>query len=68
MAIKTNGISARRFARAIRVSEFTGGRYRRREQTPRPSVMVRIYRATQGPVTPNDFYDLPEIEARETAA
>ena len=34
---------------------------------PRPDKMRRIFLATGGQVAPNDFYDLPELPAREAA-
>lgn len=49
-------------------------RYRSGEQLPTRAVMQRIYRWTNGAVTPNDFYDLPGStvpaarEARHVAA
>jgi len=30
-------------------------------QTPRRHWMLKIYRLTRGAVTPNDFYDLPDL-------
>lgn len=38
---------------------------------PRRAIMARIYLATRGQVTPNDFYDLPALpgpEPQEEAA
>lgn len=42
-------------------------RYAAGAQIPRPSLMREIFRATGGQVTPNDFYDLPDIGADQPA-
>lgn len=34
-------------------------------QIPDRGLMVRIYRETRGAVTPNDFYDLPDLDTAE---
>ncbi len=34
------------------------------KRIPRPDQMKRIYNWSHGVVTPNDFYDLPDDEAR----
>jgi transcriptional regulator with XRE-family HTH domain len=46
------------FARRIRVKPPTVCRYVKGERIPEPDVMRRIYAATDGNVTANDFMDL----------
>ena len=50
------GISDEAFARLIRVSPASVSRYKRFLRVPRPKIMARIESATQGRVTPADFY------------
>lgn len=38
-------------------------RWERKIYRPQPPEMIAIYRVTGGQVTPNDFYDLPDLEA-----
>ncbi|MEM1353895.1 MAG: helix-turn-helix transcriptional regulator [Planctomycetota bacterium] len=47
------------FARQIGVGRMSVHRYISGERFPRPDVLERIYEATQGQVTPNDFLTLP---------
>ena len=35
-------------------------------RVPRPDIMIAIYRATAGKVQPNDFYELPALNAKKT--
>lgn len=60
------------FAERIGVSKESARRYRNGERIPERDVMVSIYYATSGKVSPNDFYGLPvkrypvqPIEARQ---
>lgn len=55
--LEVNGITDAEFARRIGAgSRMTVGRYRRHERIPRPKPMERIVAATEGKVTPADFY------------
>ena len=52
----------------IEVTPVALGRYERHpsdpgQQIPARAVMIRLYRVTAGRVTPNDFYDLPDLDA-----
>lgn len=38
------------------------------KRTPGYCYMIRLYVLTDGTVTPNDFYDLPELPAKKRAA
>lgn len=35
---------------------------------PRYDIVIAIYRATAGKVQPNDFYDLPALRTKKSAA
>lgn len=54
------------FAALIGVSRSLISRYRGGSRIPGKAVMLRIYRATQGAVCPNDFYDLPSLKIPTT--
>jgi transcriptional regulator with XRE-family HTH domain len=47
------------FARAIGVGRQVVQRYRHGSRIPHPRIMELIASATQGKVTPNDFYNSP---------
>lgn len=47
------------FAAAIGTSEVSVWRYLNDKRTPRASEMQKIIEATDGAVTPNDFFDIP---------
>ena len=53
-------ISQAKFAEIIAESPQTVSRYVNGTRIPEPSIMQKIYTATDGLVTANDFYDLPE--------
>ncbi|MGL1921963.1 MAG: helix-turn-helix transcriptional regulator [Hyphomicrobiales bacterium] len=54
-------ISRANFADKISTSIATIGRYINGERKPTDGIYLKIHAATNGQVTPNDFYDLPEI-------
>lgn len=54
--ISSNEISYGAFSKIIGVKPPTVRRYCLGERIPKPSVMERIKSATNGAVTPNDFY------------
>jgi hypothetical protein len=64
--LKQNDVKVPALAAACKVTRQAAYRYRlplahpdfRR---PEPSVMIAIYVFTGGQITPNDFYDLPDI-------
>ncbi len=65
--IKSEKLTYEEAAKRIQVATAkTAWRYAKRVQRPDPEVMVRIFRATGGRVTPNDFYDLPDLEERSS--
>lgn len=39
-----------------------------KRRVPEPAMMIAIYVESGGLVTPNDFYDLPELSAPQRAA
>ncbi len=52
-------------ATALQVSQPAVSYFERwpNAQVPRdPEILLRIYRLTQGAVTPNDFYHLPDLD------
>jgi len=53
--LEKRGLTRADFARLIGVRHLTVTRYVRGEQIPEPEYLRRIYRATDGMVTPNDF-------------
>lgn len=61
--LESNGKSAIQFARDISVTYATVSRYLSGTRIPEKEILHKIYVITQGSVTPNDFYDLPEIPA-----
>lgn len=54
------------FAALIGASRSLISRYRAGNRIPGKTLMVRIYRVTQGAVCPNDFYDLPPLKPTTT--
>lgn len=61
--LKTKGISQKEFAREIDVSPQALGRYANGTRIPEPVSMSAIHDATDGWVTANDFYGLPNSTA-----
>lgn len=51
-----NKITSERFARRIRLSLSSVNKYRIGERMPRPDIVERIRRATNGRVRPEDWY------------
>ena len=66
--LDANNLTASEFARQITVSPETVSRYCNRERVPRKDEMQRIFDATEGKVTPNDFYDLAAPQSGADAA
>ena len=56
------------FTRQIKVTPPALDRYRKGDRIPNRETMPLIYLATDGAVTPNDFYVLPDLKRRRTAA
>ncbi len=54
--LKTNHLNNRQFAEKIEVTSNAVGNYVSGSRLPRPDIMQRIVSATDGLVTPNDFY------------
>lgn len=61
--LTARNISAPEFGRRIGVSGETVRRYCQGMRTPRRVQMALIKTATEGQVTPNDFVDLPVLQA-----
>lgn len=61
------------FGKLIRISQAAVTRYAQGDRFPKKEILERIYAATKGAVTPNDFFlfenDAPAVPARaeETA-
>jgi len=64
--LEVEKISIAGFARACGVGRRTMHRIVLGVCLPRRALMMRIYELTHGAVTPNDFYELPEL-AQEAA-
>lgn len=47
----------------IEATHVSAARYCRKERIPQGRRMRRIVQVTEGAVQPNDFYDIPELEA-----
>lgn len=56
--LKAAGMTRAEFAKMVGCEQPTVSRYLR-GRVPAPEVMARIVAATNGAVTPNDFYNLP---------
>lgn len=54
--LSRNGMTALAFARQIETSHVAVGRWINHQRIPNAKMMHRIIRATNGAVTPNDFY------------
>lgn len=58
--LKNQGLTAEAFAAITDISPSNVSKYRSGKLKPKTDAMRKIYAATGGTVTPNDFYDLPE--------
>jgi transcriptional regulator with XRE-family HTH domain len=54
--LRSNGMTALSFARQIETSHVAVGRWLNQQRIPNAVMMRRIIAATNGQVTPNDFY------------
>jgi DNA-binding transcriptional regulator YdaS (Cro superfamily) len=54
--LTTKNLSPGEFAKRLKCAEPTVNRYITGARIPEKQMMVRIVRATDGDVTPNDFY------------
>lgn len=54
--LRANKIPSYEFATQTKIARETMWRYSKGERIPPKKQMLRIYRATGGQVTPNDFY------------
>jgi transcriptional regulator with XRE-family HTH domain len=53
--LRDQGMTEAEFARRIECAQATVNRYRQRQRMPSPEKMRRIWQATEGAVTANDF-------------
>jgi transcriptional regulator with XRE-family HTH domain len=58
--IESTGRTSASFARDLGVEASTIHRIVRRERKPSHALMEKIAQATEGAVTPNDFFDVPD--------
>lgn len=58
--LEQNKISDAAFARSIGVERQAVGRYRTGDRFPEKSVLLEIFKASNGSVTANDFAGLPD--------
>lgn len=63
-----NAVSQKDFAKSIDEKVARVNWYCLEKRIPRPDVMRKIYEATDGQVTPNDFYNLGTAEDVQAAA
>lgn len=61
--MKERSLTVSDMAVLIGVSEGAVSRYASGQRTPEHDVMIRIAKATEGAVEPNDFFELPEAAA-----
>jgi transcriptional regulator with XRE-family HTH domain len=54
--LQSNGMTALAFSRRIDTSHVAVGRWLNKQRIPNAVMMRRIIQATNGAVTPNDFY------------
>lgn len=62
-----NELSDAAFARLIGVERQTVGRYQTGDRFPERDILLRIFKATSGKVTANDFIDFGSRRAHEEA-
>lgn len=60
--LRANEVSDAAFARLIGVERQAVGRYRTGERFPEKAILHKIFEATNGAVTANDFAGLPVAE------
>jgi transcriptional regulator with XRE-family HTH domain len=67
--LESSELSDAAFARLIGVERQAVGRYKAGDRFPEKPILLKIYEATGGQVTANDFADLPSLDdkAREPA-
>lgn len=56
--LATNAVTQKEFAEQIGEKPVVITRYCNGQRIPRAEIMVKIFKATNGAVTPNDFYDI----------
>ncbi|HEV2746628.1 MAG TPA: helix-turn-helix transcriptional regulator [Allosphingosinicella sp.] len=62
---RDKGLTQQELADALRITQPSVSEMERRSGSlPSRAVMTAIYRFTAGAVTPNDFYDLPDLGQR----
>ena len=65
--LKAEGMTLAQFGSQIGISASTVHRYATGLRVPKPEVMSRVFAATDGRVTPNDFFDLPTPASQDAA-
>lgn len=65
--VEKTGKSNAEIGRELGRSAMCISHWRRRERVPGKEDVAAIYRYTDGAVTPNDWYDLPELDADAAA-
>lgn len=63
--LKNEGLTIAAFARLIGVSPVSVSRYLSGDRFPDQKTMQSIYEATNGEVTPNDFYGIKTVREAE---
>lgn len=63
-----NAVKQKDFAARIGENQTCVNRYCLGQRIPRPDVMRKIFDATNGAVTPNDFFDLPVNAASDVVS
>lgn len=56
--MRDNGLTDKKVGKALKVAKMTVYRYRKGMIRPSNKVLEKIYKFTEGLVTPNDFYEL----------
>lgn len=66
--LEKNELTDAAFARLIGVERQAVGRYKSGERFPEKPILLKIYEATEGAVTANDFAGLPVAAPSERGA
>lgn len=65
--LENSDLSDAAFARLIGVERQAVGRYKAGDRFPEKPILLKIYEATGGQVSANDFADLPPVETDEAS-
>lgn len=64
---RAEGLTQEELAARLGLIPVSVARYESGLRLPGPSVMIEIFRMSDGAVQPNDFYALPDLAAQKAA-